>query len=315
MKGKQMTQAVLRVEKLKTLQNVASSLAHTHRSRATPNADPQRRGDNEHDRTEAETMNALRELLPEKRRKDAVICLEYLITANKNWDGWQDANQGEKFLNDTRKWLEEKHGAENVIGVSIHRDEQAPHLIAYVVPIDERGKLNAKAFTGGRETLRKMQTDFYENVAKDVGLERGNEGSTAEHKTVKEFYSELPKKEAEIQAQKEELEMAEFEMKMEAGIAANLAKAELDNKARRLREEEEKKRLELDERERVIAEKEKGLQARIDAWLADAKAYIQALFADIDFYRQEREKRMEKIRERKEELEANMRVPSMPGPR
>jgi hypothetical protein len=35
-----------------------------------------------------------------------------------------------------------------------------------------------------------MQTDFHSKV-KDLGLERGLEGSKAEHKTVKEFYAEL----------------------------------------------------------------------------------------------------------------------------
>ncbi|MFX5169009.1 plasmid recombination protein, partial [Acinetobacter baumannii] len=73
---------------------------------------------------------------------------------------------------------------------SIHRDETTPHLVAYVVPIDQKGKLNAREFLGGRAKLSKMQTDFHEKV-KDLGLERGLEGSKAEHKTVKEFYAEL----------------------------------------------------------------------------------------------------------------------------
>jgi hypothetical protein len=69
------------------------------------------------------------------------------------------------------EWLEKRHGKENVIATSIHRDETTPHLIAYVVPIDQKGKLNARSFLGGRATLSKMQTEFHSKV-KDLGLDR-----------------------------------------------------------------------------------------------------------------------------------------------
>ena len=43
------------------------------------------------------------------------------------------------------KWLEEKYGKNNVVSTTIHRDETTPHLVAYVVPLDEEsGRLNAK---------------------------------------------------------------------------------------------------------------------------------------------------------------------------
>lgn len=57
----------------------------------------------------------------------------------------------------------------------IHRDETTPHLYAYIVPIDERGRLNCRAFYGGAGALRLMQTDFAERVGRKHGLERGVE--------------------------------------------------------------------------------------------------------------------------------------------
>ena len=33
-------------------------------------------------------MTAIRDRIPEKRRKDAVLCIEHLITASPEWDGW-----------------------------------------------------------------------------------------------------------------------------------------------------------------------------------------------------------------------------------
>ena len=85
-----------------------------------------------------------------------------------------------------------KHGAENVISTTIHRDETTPHMAVYVVPIDSKGNLNAREFLGGRAKLSKMQTDFHDQV-KDLGLERGLEGSKAEHTTIKDFYAEIQK--------------------------------------------------------------------------------------------------------------------------
>ena len=186
-----MSYAILRTEKLKTMGNIAASLSHNYRNRPTPNADPYRTVNNEHDlKTAGQVMDGIKNRLPEKTRKNAVLAIEYLITASPEWSGWQNKEKEQEFFKRSVEWLQQKHGKENVIATSIHRDETTPHLIAYVVPIDGRGKLNARSFLGGRAALSKMQTDFHSKV-KDLGLERGLEGSKAEHKTVKEFYAEL----------------------------------------------------------------------------------------------------------------------------
>ena len=74
--------------------------------------------------------------------------------------------------------------------MSLHRDETTPHLVAYVVPIDQKGKLNCKEFLGGRAKLNKMQTDFA-NQVKDLGLTRGKEGSKSRHTSIKEYYHDI----------------------------------------------------------------------------------------------------------------------------
>ena len=78
------------------------------------------------------------------------MCIEHLITASPEWDGWGDPKREKIFFERSRKWLENKYGKNNLISTSIHRDETTPHLVAYVVPIDEiTGNLNAKKFIGG----------------------------------------------------------------------------------------------------------------------------------------------------------------------
>lgn len=189
--GGVMAYAILRTAKLKSFGEIGGSLSHNYRTRPTPNANPIRTPDNSHSVSKSYlVMDGIKNRLPEKTRKNAVLAIEYLITASPEWSGWQNKEKEQEFFKRSVEWLQQKHGKENVIATSIHRDETTPHLIAYVVPIDGRGKLNARSFLGGRAALSKMQTDFHSKV-KDLRLERGLEGSKAEHKTVKEFYAEL----------------------------------------------------------------------------------------------------------------------------
>ena len=74
----------------------------------------------------------------------------------------------------------------------IHRDEKTPHMYAYVVPVDpDSGRLNAKKWLGGAKALNEMQTDFAHQVGRIHGLQRGIEGSKAQHTTVREFYAAI----------------------------------------------------------------------------------------------------------------------------
>ena len=185
-----MNYAILRTAKLKTMGNIGGSLAHNYRTIETPNADPNRTPRNEHTVATPEAVKkAIQDQLPEKRRADAVLCIEYLITASPEWDGWGKSQEAQ-FFERAGQWLSDKHGAENIAGMSIHRDISTPQLVAYVVPIDHKGKLNCKEFLGGRVKLSQMQTDFA-NTVTDLGLTRGKEGSKARHTRIKAYYHDI----------------------------------------------------------------------------------------------------------------------------
>lgn len=186
--------AILRTAKLKSFGNVGGSLSHTYRTRETENADPSRSDENEHSHNSpGEVMQALRDRLPEKRRKDAVIGLEYFVGASPEWFEGKTRDQQNAYLLGALDWLQKRHGKENVVGWSIHRDESSPHLVTYVVPMSERGTLNAKQWTGGAAALSKMQTDFAKDVGARNDLQRGIEGSKAHHQTIKSFYAQIDK--------------------------------------------------------------------------------------------------------------------------
>ncbi|SQL71980.1 Plasmid recombination enzyme [Escherichia coli] len=135
-------------------------------------------------------MGKLRELLPEKRRKDAVLAVEYVMTASPEW--WKEATprQQAEFFAHSEQWLEKKYGKDRVVAAVVHRDEATPHLSAFVVPLTQDGRLSAKEFIGGRSKMRDDQSTYAESVKK-LGLERGIEGSRATHQTVQHYYESI----------------------------------------------------------------------------------------------------------------------------
>ena len=185
--------AILRTQKLKSKQEVRRSLKHSFREQETPNADPNLTPENTHIGAEntREAIQKIEARLPEKIRKNGVLAIEYLITASPEDMHAKSRKEQDAYFSDAKKWLEEKHGVENVIYAGIHRDETTPHMYAYVVPIDSKGKLNCRAFLGGAKALSEMQTDFADRVGKKHKLERGIEGSRAKHTKVREFYGAI----------------------------------------------------------------------------------------------------------------------------
>ncbi|WP_228705062.1 MobV family relaxase [Klebsiella michiganensis] len=135
--------AIMRCKKLSGIGSVAASLKHCFRERDTPNADPERLRHNMHmaARSTDEAMGKLREKLPEKRRKDAVLAIEYVLSASPEW--WINADSGRKtdFYQSSMDWLAEKYGRENILVSSIHLDEKTPHMSAFVVPITKDGRV------------------------------------------------------------------------------------------------------------------------------------------------------------------------------
>lgn len=185
--------AILRTQKLKDFGSIHRSLKHAFRAQDTPNADIALMPKNTHlyANSVTEAFDAVKLRLPEKRRKDAVLAIEYLITASPEKMREMTSDQQDRYFQDSLAWLKTKHGDENVIYAGVHRDEQTPHMYAYVVPIDSQGKLNCRAFLGGAKALNQMQTEFAQRVGENHGLERGIEGSKARHQTVKQFYANI----------------------------------------------------------------------------------------------------------------------------
>lgn len=182
--------AILRVEKIKNLGAAVAAFNHTLRAGHVPNADPKREELNTYmgPATPQEALERMQAILPDKRRKDAVIGLEYLVTASPSALASMTEDQVYDYFNGARRWLVERHGAENVVCAAIHRDESTQHMHVYVVPMSD-GHLRSKKFIGGAKTLADMQTDFALKVGVPVGLDRGAERSKAKHTRIASWYA------------------------------------------------------------------------------------------------------------------------------
>lgn len=184
---------------------MAHAARHINREYQPENADPERAKNNKvyGCQSRAEVMSKMKERLSTVKRKlrpDAIRAVQYMVTHSPDLE-----IDSQKYLESASKWIEERHGKENVLSIAIHNDEKTPHLHALVVPIRETEKgnsLSAKFFFSGKAKLSRMQTDFHERVGSKFNLSRGIEKSGARHTTIREYYGML-KKGPEIDLEKE----------------------------------------------------------------------------------------------------------------
>jgi hypothetical protein len=198
-----MPHAIARIAKLKS-GNVGASGQHTRRAREVPNANPEItniRFIGQPDKSENRNLETIvRERIGDQTiRKNAVLCVEMLLTASPEYfrpddpskAGYYEPDRLANFQQTVHSWLDNQYG-ERIVRAELHLDETTPHIHAYLVPLDERGKLNCRGLFGGREKLSQFQ-DSYADALSPLGLERGIKGSRAHHTTVKEYYAAVTK--------------------------------------------------------------------------------------------------------------------------
>ena len=119
-------------------------------------------------------------------RKDAVVMNSFVVGSDKQFfDGLSRVEQY-NFFSDCYKFFAERYGEENIIAAVVHNDETTPHMHLNLMPITSDGRLCSKQLFD-KPQLQQLQTDFYEEVGKKYGLQRGKEGSQKKHLSTAEF--------------------------------------------------------------------------------------------------------------------------------
>lgn len=203
-RGFKMGYCFLRFEKLKTVTNIKAVQAHNLREKEVLNAD----SGLYHMNDEMVSLNGktlmeawqerMKELEPyaaaKKTRKDAVKLLEFVTTFSRED---RDKIDIEKWKEDNKRWLEENLNANkekygnNILSMVFHADEPGNvHIHTVIVPIDDKGHLNASYYIGKRNQLIQMQTSYAKSM-QEHGLKRGLEHSRARHEDLNKFYAQI----------------------------------------------------------------------------------------------------------------------------
>lgn len=194
--------AILRVSKLKAVGQIGSASGHNSRKRAQSHADnqtPLMGGGSRLLGGQADAVAAYAERISTtgaKPRKGAVLALEFVASASKEWFQSASRDEREAWVSDTMEFLTDRVGAEaNILSAHLHDDESTPHIHFLAVPLVQKarkksGRRSAKAtaqdkqneglswalaaadIVGDRRKLEALQTDYAFAVA-DRGLRRG----------------------------------------------------------------------------------------------------------------------------------------------
>ena len=194
-----MAYCIMRIGKIKTVSTFAAIERHDReRGRLAHRKHPERESENiktcspfyNPEQTLSERFQHRTEGL--RIRSNAVLGYEVVLAYSPEAEGRIDHD---KWLRENVKWLARNFGGkDNIPFVTFHADESTRHMHAVVIPIDDKGKLNARFYTGGKAKLSKLQ-DSYAEAMEQFGLERGNryldhpDIASAHHTDLKVYYA------------------------------------------------------------------------------------------------------------------------------
>lgn len=106
-----------------------------------------------------------------KTRSNSVVALDAIYTASGDFFKDNSTEECNQFFRDCLQFHQRRFG--HVVSALIHYDETTPHLHILSVPLTQDGRLSAREIVGNRANLSRMQTEFFEQVGTEYGLERG----------------------------------------------------------------------------------------------------------------------------------------------
>ena len=171
-----------------------------------------------------------------------------IVSSDKAFFDGLTPEETRRFFEESKAFLTEFVGAENVISAMVHMDEKTPHMHFLHVPVTPDGRLNAnKIYT--RQSLRKLQSELPAYLqSRGFVIERGVEqtpGSVKKHLDSREF-----------KQQQEALEKLIQESEEAARNSRQLISA--------LEQREEELRKSIEKYERQAAEAEQVLRKETD---------------------------------------------------
>ncbi len=163
-----MSYLVLHMSKFKkeAIRGIQSHNRRERESHSNPDIDYQRSCGNYelHDKAAGNYTHAIQQRIEELSlgkavRKDAVHMCGLIVSSDSAFFRKLSPEEIRRFFEESKTFLTDFVGAENVISAMVHMDEKTPHMHFLHVPVTREGRLNAnKIYT--RQSLKKLQNDL-----------------------------------------------------------------------------------------------------------------------------------------------------------
>lgn len=197
--GKFKSGGALRGKHSKNLGDLKRSVAHIQRN-GSDVANAMKPYDSRHVVGNEDMMAGINSCLPEKKRTDAVLAVEMILTTspeslrfNDDKNEKLDPKKVEMFENAAKKFIKRWGDCAHL---RAHYDETTPHYQGYIVPCEgfiPGAPLNAKKMLGP-EVLESYQTEWAKMLrAEGLDVKRGEPGSQAEHEPIADYYARVNK--------------------------------------------------------------------------------------------------------------------------
>ena len=194
-----MSYLVLHMDKFKkeAVRGIQSHNRRERESHSNPDIDYQRSCGNYelHDKAATNYAQAIQRRIDDLQlikavRKDAVHMCGIIVTSDSAFFKSLSPEENRRFFEESKAFLTDFVGAENIISAMVHMDEKTPHMHFLHVPVTREGRLNAnKMYT--RQSLKKLQSDLPLHLQRcGFAIQRGVEqkpGATRKYLDTREY--------------------------------------------------------------------------------------------------------------------------------
>lgn len=200
--------AITRIKKHSAVKSATYLVNHHLRLAEVHNADPKRKNKNEVLHKVEDIQGFLNEV-PKGTKSNACRFVDVLFTASR----FDSKQQFQEWKKSSWEFAKKTFGEENIALAVVHSDETTEHLHLIFKPVNPKtGRLGAGHWFDGRAKMQKYQ-DNYHKAVEHLGFDRGEPGSRAKHKTVRQFYRDIALAQQEVQKFNKAFHLIEQEVK------------------------------------------------------------------------------------------------------
>ncbi|WP_237218513.1 plasmid recombination protein, partial [Rothia nasimurium] len=213
-------------------------------------------------------------------RSDAKVLRNFIVQLDPEHTGtveqWEQKPEAERqkdlsLMVDTliKDHIGGLYGKENLLSMTLHMDEKSPHIHLMVTPIDSEGRVRNESFIKNKSDMRKFWDGARTKLrAAGYEAEMVTRDVDAKHETLRQFKTRTGKAKAEALEVEEKARKQREELEKEAREAESRLRADLEEQARQaqlnLANDLKTAREEL---EQVKAERDKAKKSA-DVWIS-----------------------------------------------